>query len=406
VKPINLLYTIDNLLIGGAQELVKTLASNLNRERFKVSICSLIDYPEKSHNEPLTQEIEREGIEIFTLHMKSFGNYEEKRKFIDILKRSRIDIVHAHLRPTDLWTALMAKGTGIPVVIYTKHETYHNRSIAVRLKEAIVYNKYVDCAIAISNATRRHMITYELISPFKIKIIHNPVKVKKFTPIIGLREKVRRELGISLETPVIGNVARFVPRKGIEYFIKTCALVKKEIPNSQFLLVGWGEEEAKYRQMVKDMNLDDCFIFAVAKRNIPEFLSAMDIFLFTPIWGESLPIVMLEAMAAGKAIVTTNIISNPELIANGVSGLLPTPDRWAMSVNSLEVKALSDAVIKLIKNPQIRKNFGKAARKKVVDNFSIERVVPKLENLYIKLLIKKLGTRKAEERGLVWVLKR
>lgn len=64
MKPINLLYTIDNLLIGGAQELVKTLANNLNRERFKVSICSLIDYPEKSHNEPLTQEIEREGIEI------------------------------------------------------------------------------------------------------------------------------------------------------------------------------------------------------------------------------------------------------------------------------------------------------------------------------------------------------
>lgn len=398
---INVLYTIDNLLIGGAQELVKTLASNLNRERFKVSICSLIDYPEKSHNEPLTQEIEKEGIEIFTLHMKSFDDYEEKRKLTDILRTNRIDIMHAHLRPADLWTLLIAKKTGVPVTIYTKHETYHNRSIMVRLKEAMVYNKYADCAIAISNATRRHMITYELINPFKIKIIHNLVGVKKFTPITGLQEKVRRELKIAPEAPVIGNVARFVPRKGIEYFIKTCALVRKEIPNSQFLLVGWGEEEAKYRQMVKDMNLDNCFIFLVAKRNIPELLSAMDIFLFTPLWGESLPIVMLEAMAAGKAIVTTNIISNPELITDGVSGLLPTPGHWAMSVNSLDVQSLSDAVIKLIKNPQMRKNFGNAARKKVVDNFSIERIAPRIENLYIKLWIKKLGTRKAEEKGLV-----
>lgn len=401
MKPINLLYTIDNLLIGGAQELIKTLASNLNRQRFKVSICSLIDYPGKSHNEPLTQEIKREGIEIFTLHMKSFGDYEEKRKFIDILRNNRIDIVHAHLRPTDLWTIFIAKKTGLPVTIYTKHETYHNRSILLRLKEAIVYNKYADCAIAISNVTRRHMITYELINPFKIKIIHNPVDVRKFTPITGLREKVRRELGISFEAPVIGNVARFVPRKGIEYFIKTCAMVRKEISDSQFLLVGWGEEEAKYRQMVKDMNLDDCFIFLVAKRNIPELLSAMDIFLFTPLWGESLPIVMLEAMAAGKAIVTTNIISTPELITDGVSGLLPTPDRWAMSVNSVDVKALSDAVIKLIKNPTRRKTFGEEARQKVLTCFSAGVIIKKLEYLYTKSLVRKLGKVKAKERGLI-----
>lgn len=391
MRKINLLYTIGNLLIGGAQELVKTLAINLDKERFKVSVCSLVNYPGKLHNEPLTQEIEKEGIEVFTLQMKSYYDYKEKEKFTDILRKNKIDIVHAHLKPTDLWTALVADDMGIPVITYTRHQTYRNKSIKQRFKEAMIYNKYADCAIAISSATRRHMITYEFINPFKIKIIYNPVDSRKFVPNEDFREEVRKQLGIPSKALVIGNVARFEPRKGVGYFIKTCAIVKKQIPMSQFLLVGWGKEEAKYRQMVKGEGLKDCFIFSVAKRNIPELLSAMDIFLFTPIWGESLPLVLLEAMASGKAIVTTNIISNPELITNGVSGLLPTPNHWAMSVNSLDVKALSSAVIKLAEDPIMRRRLGDEARKKVLARFSTDIIIKKLEDFYIKLLIKKIG---------------
>ena len=395
----HILYTIDNLLIGGAQELVKTLAKHLNKEKFKVSVCSLMHYQGKTSDEPLTREIEDSGVNVFNLHMKSFRDKPEIEKFKCILKNEKIDIAHAHLRPADLWSALIAKDSGVPIVVYSKHETYRNKSIITRLRDAVIFNMYTDCAVALSSATKKHMTDYEFISSSKIKIIHNPVDVRKFTPNITRRNEIRRNLGIPSESIVVGQVARFIERKGINYFIDTCAKVKKQIPNSKFLLVGWGKDEPKYRKMVKDMNLDDSFIFAVAQRNIPELLDTMDIFLFTPIWGESLSIALLEAMAAGKAIVATNIISNPELIENGISGLLPTPQHWAMSVNSLDTQALSEDVIKLAKDSAMRQKFGEQARKKAVTGFSTDVVVEELEALYVDLLVKKFGNVRAKELG-------
>ncbi len=388
-RRINVLYAIDNLLIGGAQELVKTLSFNLNKDSFDVSVCSLLDYEGKGSKEPLTEEIAGRGIDVTTLHMKGWEDVEEKAKFIALLNEKKPDILHAHLHPTDLWSIRIAQSVGVPVKVYTKHETYHNKTFLERIKHAVYFNRYTDRALAISELSYQHLHKYELIRPYKIHKIFNPVDIDIFDPSKYSGELVRKEFGIPPSSVVIGNVARHVVRKGIHFFIDTASKVLKNCPGARFILVGYGEEERKYKSMVKSLGIETCFTFAGPRRDIPEILSAMDIFLFTPIWGESLPIALLEALAMRKAIVASNVCSNREVILHEVSGLLPTPSAWSSAVERLDTDALADSVIKLIKSPSLREEYGRQARRRAERLFGLQVVIEQFEDLYVQLLFRK-----------------
>jgi glycosyltransferase involved in cell wall biosynthesis len=380
---------IDNLLIGGAQELVKTLSLNLNRELFNVSVCSLVGYDSKSDKEPLSDEITSGGVDVTTLYMKGWRDKKEKEKFIELLKEKEIDIIHSHLYPTDLWASRLGKSAGVPVRIYTKHDTYHNKFLLIRLRNAFYYNNCVDTAQAISDISEKHLKEYEFVNPSKIIKIYNPVDTDAFNPFSFSGEKVREELGIPLDVPLVGNVSRFVPRKGNEFFIETAMKVLKKNPDCRFFLIGWGEDENKYRNLIKSYGIQDRFIIAVARRDIPEILSAIDIFLFTPLWGESLPITVLEAMSMGKAIIASNVCSNRELVEHEVSGLLPTPEKWSLTANMLEAGRLADSVLRLIDNPALREDFGKQARLRTEKTFGVPVIMKQLEGLYKRLLREK-----------------
>jgi glycosyltransferase involved in cell wall biosynthesis len=388
---INIIFTIDNLLIGGAQELVKTLALNLNKNLFNVSVCSLIHCQKSDNNEPLADEIRAKGIDVVKLNMKSWSDSEEKTKFIKLLRDKEIDIIHAHLYPADLWACRLAQSAGVPVKVYTKHETYHNKPLHRRVVDACFYNYYMDKAIAISDISDVHLKKYEFVNPFRVCKIFNPVDTEKFDPAQCSGTIVRDEFKIPLSAPVIGNVARFVARKGINFFIETAAKVLQEVPEAFFILVGYGEDESKLKKMTANRGISDHFIFTGPRRDIPNLLAAMDIFLFTPLSGESLPIALLEALSMGKTIVASNVCSNREIISHEISGLLPTPRHWSLTAENLDTDILADSVIGLIKSSSTREAFGKMARKRAQDIFSISTIMRQVENLYTSLYLEKSG---------------
>jgi glycosyltransferase involved in cell wall biosynthesis len=386
---IRVLYVINNLLIGGAQELVKTLSLNLNKDFFEVSVCSLVDHEGKGSKEPLTEEIASEGIDITTLYMKGEEDKEETTKFTALLRNKRADVLHVHLSPADLWICRLGQSSGVPVKVYTKHETYHNKSLRERLLNAFHYNRFYDRAIAISDISVQHLKKYEFIFPWKIKKIFNPVDTERFDPARISGGEIRREFGIPARAPVIGNVARFVSRKGIPVFIETASQVIRKVPDAWFLLVGYGEEERLYEELIADHGIRDHFVFAGPRRDIPNILAAVDIFLFTPLWGESLPLTLLEAMSMGKAIVASNVCSNREIIIHEVSGLLPTPTTWSLTADKLDINSLVDSVIRLIECPSMREEFGKKARIRATEVFSVPVIMQQLEELYTSLLTNK-----------------
>lgn len=389
IKKLNVLYTVDNLLIGGAQDLVKTLSLNLNRDLFNVSVCSLLDYPDKGDIEPLTDEIQAAGVDVTTLYMKDWYDLDERKQFLELLNRKKTDILHAHLFPADLWSSRMAFAEGVPVRVYSKHETYRDKSLSLRLRNSFYYNMYMDKALATSDITVRHLVEYEFLCPGKVQKILNPIDTELFSPSLFSGDRLREEYGIPAAVPVIGNIARFVPRKGIEAFIEVAYKVLQKIPEARFILVGYGEDESKYKNMVADLGIGHNFIFAGPRRDIANILSAIDIFLFTPLYGEALPISFLAAMSMEKAIIASNVCSNRELITHEVSGLLPTPEKWASTAEMLDADLLADAVIRLITLPSLREEFGRKARQRAEEVFSIPVVMKQLEDLYIGLFLKK-----------------
>jgi glycosyltransferase involved in cell wall biosynthesis len=386
-RKINVLFSISNLLIGGAQQSVKNFALSLNKEKFNVFVCSTTAYPDKSDSEPLSGEIERGGVKIFNPNLTGFRKSSEKQKFIKILKENKIDILHSMLDPFDRWGSVYAKEAGVPVTIIKKASTYLlDNSFEARITNRIIDRYFVDKFISVSESMSEYLVKYECVNTEKISFIPNPVDTEYFTPERGDRLNTRKELGFISGTIVVGNITRFEARKGIEYFLRTAAELCKQNLNVKFLLAGEGKEESRLKNLASVLNIEKEVLFIKSRRNIIDLLSAIDIFLFTSISGEGLSNAMLEAMATAKPIVASNVGSNYELITDNVSGLLPTPDSWALSVNSLDVKRLSSAVAKLIDNSDLRKKFGNAAREKVLKFFSSEIIAKKLEDLYIELL--------------------
>lgn len=387
--PLKVLFVTDNLLIGGAQDLVKTLAIGFRQRGVEAHVCSFLDYSGKTDVEPLTAEIEAAGVPVLTLRISNFGETEEKKKFLHYLRAHHINVVHSHLFPTDLWAGLLAKQADVPVIVYSKHETYKNKRLIDRLKASLIFNRTVDKAIATSEVTRKHLLYYEMLLPSKIGFVQNPVDTEQFKFSAAERSRLRKELGVPKEALVVGNVARFVPRKGNEYFIETAAGVCRAHPDVYFMLVGYGDDEEKYRQMVTDAGIQNNFVFAISRRDLVAVFSAMDIFMFTSIWGEALSIAMLEAMATERAIVASNIGSNAEQVEDQVSGLLPTPKHWLPAAPKLDTAEMATAVIKLVDDAQLRRRLGTAARLKVLEKFSTDVILDQLETIYRDILAKK-----------------
>lgn len=386
-KKINLLYVVHNLIIGGGQQLVKLLALNVDRARFNPMVLSLIDYAGKSDVEPLTDEIRDSGVEVFTLYMNKLRGDPERDRFMEIIREKQVDVVHSHIYHTDLWASLMAKEAGVKVILYTKHDTYKNKPMKVRVQNALLYNRSVDMAFSISKTSFRHMWAYEFIFPWKIRMMYNPIDTALFDPAV-VKTDLRAEYGIPPDAPVIGSVTRLVAGKGVDNFIRVCDKVSKVLPEAWFLMVGYGAKEDEYKKLASSLNMKN-FIFTGSRRDVPQALNTLDVFMFTPVSGEGLPMVMLEAMSMEKAIVASNTCSNPELVTDGVSGLLPTPAKWSLSVEGLDEDALAQAAIRLIKDPGLRERLGGSARQSVRERFDIVPVMRKLEGHYERILRRK-----------------
>jgi len=386
-RKINVLFSISNLLIGGAQQSVKNFALSLNKERFNVFVCKTKGF---NVGESLSKEIKKGGGEIFDLRLTDFRKPSDKRKFIDLLKEIEIDVLHSMLDPFDRWGSVYAKQAGVPVTIIKKTSTYlSNNALETRIVNNIIDNFFIDKFISVSKTVNNYLTKYENVAPKKIVLIPNPVDTKHFAPENGDRLKIRAELGIKPETILVGNTSRFVERKGIKYFLKTAAEVCKQNLDVKFILAGWGKEEKCLKELALSLNIENEVLFIKPRRDIVNLLSAFDIFLFTPLTGEGLPNAVLEAMSMSKAIVASNLGPNSELIEDKINGLLPTPSTRKISVSFLDTKELSKAVLKLAKDSALREKLGFEARKKAIAYFSIDVVVEKLENLYTKLINEK-----------------
>ncbi|MEE8422927.1 MAG: glycosyltransferase, partial [Thermodesulfobacteriota bacterium] len=186
----------------------------------------------------------------------------------------------------------------------------------------------------------------------------------------------RASLNIPEKTKVIGMVANLIHYKGHKFFIRACAKIKSMRADVVFLLIGEGPMRIELEKLTKELGLEEDVVFLGRRSDISPLLSVMDVFVLTSL-EEGFSNAILEAMAAGKPVIATDVGGNSEAVIHGKTGLL---------VPSMDSNSLADAINNMLCEPEMAEKMGEAGRERIVGEFSMNAMVRNMEHLYKDLI--------------------
>jgi glycosyltransferase involved in cell wall biosynthesis len=353
MRKANILQIIDTLKLAGAERIVTDLAINLDKDKYNVIICCL-----RKEGGPLVKELRKKGIKVIILDKKLGMDFSIIRKIRKIIKEEKIDLVHTHLFTANLWGRLAAILMNKTIIV-TEHNTDYWKNWLHKFIDKFL-EKFTNKIITVSDGVSSFYQEYENIPRNKIKTIYNGIDLRKFSNSKHFSKKAR----------IIGMIARLNEQKNYRNFLNAAYIINKQDTNINFLIVGEGplkEDLEKYAQ-----RLGKNIKFLGQRKDIPEIIKGIDIFVLSSDY-EGLPLTILEAMAASKSVVATNVGGIPEAVEDGKTGILVPPKN---------PDALANAIMKLLKNPRLRKQMGEAGRKRAEKYFTMEKMVKKYEDVY------------------------
>ncbi len=374
LNKFTILYLHDVIQIGGAERSIYYLIKNLDRERF-LPVAVL---PSEG---PFMEDLKGLGVEIHfmdfprPLDINIFNKFKTINKLISIVKSKNIDLIHSNGFRTNLYGGIAGRITGKKVVWHARNLITTERLDPDRLF-IFLPHRIICLTEAIRGRFHKDGMPHR-----KSIVIQNGVDTEEFNPGIS-GEMIRKEFGISAETLLIGVTSRIVPEKGHDIFLKAAGIVSEEFLEARFLIVGshispeFSEWEGYIKRLAVETGLSDKVIFTGFRKDLPQILAAMDVFVL-PSYAEPSGRSHLEAMAMGKPIVATRSGGTPEIAVDRVTAILVDPGNH---------KAMAAAIISLLRNPERMSDMGRKARERAENHFSIKSNAKETEKLYLKLL--------------------
>lgn len=360
-RKLKVLHIVPNFGTGGAEKLVVDLLLNYNKNEFDVAALSL--YPKA--NTMYEQKMDENNIKVYYLDKHKGFDLSMIKKINKFIKIFNPDVVHTHLyvMPYVLFPVIINK---IPVRIHTVHTIAEKELNKVGKEiQRIAYKYFNFIPVAITDEIMDSIKKCYKIK--KIPIIYNGINVEEYR-----KKEEKRNEAIKLI-----HVGRFSSEKNHNLLIDTFKIVNDKFPNVKLLLVGDGKLKAEIVGKVNRMNLQDKVYFMGVRKDIPELLSKCDIFVLSSDY-EGLPLTLLEAMAAGLPIVSTDVGGVSNIITNNINGILVKPNDPVL---------FSEAIIKLIKNKELRDKIGKNNEISAF-KYDIRNTQKEYEKLYLSLLKK------------------
>jgi glycosyltransferase involved in cell wall biosynthesis len=376
LKVVALVREIGEAGGGGAERVARDQLVELDPKRFeRVLFVSRPPTPGDPTGEAVVADLRRRGVAVHFLKRRFKYDPLAWWPMFQALRRERTDVLHAHSFGQNAWASVIGRLTRVPAVI--AHE--HNWAFTGRALRPVIDRELIArCAsamIVVSREARRRMIEVERIAPDRLVFLPNGIR--ELPP--GDRGAVRAELGIGRDDPLIGTVCILRSEKALDVLVRAAALLVRDLPRLRVLIVGEGEERAGVEALVKELGLEEHVILTGARTDVPSVLAALDVAVLSSDY-EGIPLSMLEFMDAGKPIVATNVGGIPEVIEDGVHGLL-VPRR--------NEAALAAAVGRLLRDPDSARELGARARERCRSEFSLDRTVDRLEELYEQLHTKR-----------------
>ncbi len=321
----------------------------------------------------------RRNRSLSTLAAYGVGFLPETARFFNLIRREKIDLVHTNMEVV-LQSGLAARLAGVPSVYHVRGTSFATpRLVCDAVVKAI--NHLSDEIIVISSAVGK--IFYERGIRDKVSVIFNSLDPTAFDEVdAAAREALRLELTGGSDAPLVATVGRINPRKGLECFINAVALVASRQKDVRFAIVGDTADSSEetylktLREQADSLGLDGRLVFAPARRNIVELMSAIDLFVMTSI-NEGFGRVIIEAMAAHRPVVASEVGGIPDIIEDGITGRLVPSD---------QPKAFASAISELLANSDLSQRMGEAGRQRVETHFSDAAQLPSILKVYRRVL--------------------
>ncbi len=367
---------------GGGERLAQQIATNLDSSRFETTLCVSRWRHEEQHEAALA-ELRDAGVRFLGLKRGSRLQLGPWRELIAYMREWRADILHTHKFGSNAWGALIAPRARVPVFVAHEHTWSYEGQPHRKLIDRRLIARRADAFVAVSREDRRRMIEVERIPAAKVRFIPNGIPDP---PPPDPSHDVRAELAIAPGQPVIGAVATLRPQKALDVLIRAIPRLREAIPSIRVLVVGGGDgptepEPRRLREVARDLGVEESLSFLGARTDVPDLLCAFDIAVLSSDY-EGSPLSIMEYMAAGKPVVATRVGGAPDLVEDGVTGLLVDPQ---------DPDGLAAAIASLLGDPARAAAMGKAGRERQRREFSIEATTRRVEALYQELLARSLA---------------
>ena len=305
------------------------------------------------------------------------------------LSKTPYSIVHTHTSKPGIVGTLAARRAGIPAVIHTVHlfpfhEETGRFATAAYVAVQRLASRWCDRVVTVSDFQREWALSRGIGRPEQLVSIPNGVPEKRALPARS-RELVRAELGIG-DAFMVVSTGRLAEQKGLEYLIRAATRFRSEMPAVKIVLAGDGPLETKLSKLVFGLGLEKTVLLLGFRTDVGDLLAACDLVVLPSLW-EGLSISLLEAMAAGRPVVTTTLGSNREVTNGGETAVLVPPKDPA---------SLADAIRALASDPGRLEELGRRGQEVQRERYTIRRMIDAYSAEYDRLLGQRASRRRPD----------
>ena len=371
-RRIRIVHVLDNLNTGGTELNAVRTAEALDRDRFEVSFLCL------QARGPLRARLEVAGIPVREIAVTSLLSASAVRRALeirDLVRRERIDVVHAHDPYANALAAPSVRLAGHGAVIASHRWWRDVHRPRVRLANRLAY-RFAHRVLANSPAVGELVVREEGVSRARLVVIPNFVDEAAFRPLTDVRRAaLRRQVGLAPGEVAIGVVANLNPVKNHAMLLRAAARLAGAWPAVRFVLVGEGSEREALSVLARELGIADRVLMPGRMAHEPGLPGIFDISTLTS-REEGFPNWVVESMAAGRAVVATRVGGVPDAVLEGETGMLVEPGNDQM---------LAEALHRVLGDPAFRNRLGAAGTLRARSLYHVSTVMQSLEALYVDL---------------------
>jgi len=372
-NPLRVAHVVLSMDFGGLERVVLDLVCEGQKLHQQVAVICL------EQPGTLAPLVEAAGSRVCCLYKQPGTRLGLIRQMQSLLRELRPDVVHTHQIGALFYAGPAARRAGAPLVVHTEHGKHYATRLRTRLLGRLAA-RYAQRFFCVSDDIAAEVVNCRVVPRAKVRVARNGIDVDRFIQPVD-KNSLRATLGLPCDSPIIGTIGRLDEIKCQDLLINAFADLRLKVNDAHLLLVGDGPRMQDLRRLAATLALDGSVHFAGYQAQTQHYLQAMDVFALTS-RSEGMPLVVLEAWAAGLPVVASRVGGLPEMIQHGQNGLL---------FDTGNQPALLAAFDRLLADKELARKMGHAGQRQVLENSHRRKMAGNYHQQYLELLARNMA---------------